>query len=199
VDPSPTSSNNAPGLAVEQGCLQEDLSHWSLMTWFFLTQKEMHSSLLELQMGIHWGYPEDLWMHYAMGMCHLVLSIPEAFQVVIPSTKCPLSQQSHCNGHHLLWYLGCQQLCHHWANLCWSQDTGHRYLPYEAWQWFCHDVTRQHSQKGAMDKLLSDRAQVKLSNKVKDILWHYFIRDWQSKPYHEHHTPAERCYQAMKQ
>jgi hypothetical protein len=41
-------------------------------------------------------------------------------------------------------------------------------------------------ERGAMDKLLSDRAKVEISNKVKDILRHYVIGDWQSEPYHEH-------------
>ena len=50
-----------------------------------------------------------------------------------------------------------------------------------------------------MDKLLSDRAKVEISNKVKDILRHYVIGDWQSEPYHEHQNPAERRYQTLKQ
>ena len=46
--------------------------------------------------------------------------------------------------------------------------------------------------RGAMDKLLSDRAQVEISNKVKDLLRNLVIDDWQSEPYHEHQNPAER-------
>ena len=46
--------------------------------------------------------------------------------------------------------------------------------------------------RGAMDKLVSDRAQTELSKKVLDILRNYIIDDWQSEPYHEHQNPAER-------
>ena len=49
-------------------------------------------------------------------------------------------------------------------------------------------------QRGAMDKLVSDRAQVEISNRVKDILRLYVIDDSQSEPYHEHQNPAERRY-----
>ena len=41
------------------------------------------------------------------------------------------------------------------------------------------DVIRE---RGAMDKLLSDRAQVEISDRVKDILRAYHIGDWQSEP-----------------
>lgn len=53
-------------------------------------------------------------------------------------------------------------------------------------------------QRGAMDKLVSDRAQVEISNRVKDILRLYVIDDSQSEPYHEHQNPAERRYQTLK-
>jgi hypothetical protein len=52
--------------------------------------------------------------------------------------------------------------------------------------------------RGAMDKLISDRAQVEISNKIKDILRNYAIDDWQSEPYHEHQNFAERRYQNIK-
>ena len=51
---------------------------------------------------------------------------------------------------------------------------------------------------GAMDKLISDRVQVEISNKVLDILRALFISDWQSKPYYQHQNPAERRYQDIK-
>ena len=51
----------------------------------------------------------------------------------------------------------------------------------------------------AMDKLISDRAQVEISNKVRDIMRNYIIDDWQSEPYHEHQNPAERRYQTLKE
>ena len=46
--------------------------------------------------------------------------------------------------------------------------------------------------RGAMDKLISDRAQVEISNKVLDNLRNYVIEDWQSEPCHEHLNPAEQ-------
>ena len=49
-----------------------------------------------------------------------------------------------------------------------------------------------------MDKLVSDRANVKISDKVKDVLRHYMIKDSQSEPYHEHQNPSERRYQTVK-
>ena len=52
---------------------------------------------------------------------------------------------------------------------------------------------------GAMSKLVNNRAQSELSNKVLDILRNYTIDDWQSEPYHEHQNPAERRYQTVKQ
>ena len=49
-----------------------------------------------------------------------------------------------------------------------------------------------------MSKLISDSAQVEISNRVLDILRNYVIEDWQSEPYHEHQNPAERRYQIIK-
>ena len=47
-------------------------------------------------------------------------------------------------------------------------------------------------QRGAMDQLISDRAQAEISNKTKDILRSYAIQDRQSEPHHQHQNPAER-------
>ena len=52
--------------------------------------------------------------------------------------------------------------------------------------------------RGAMDKLISDRAQVEISKKVNDILRNYCIDDWQSEPHHQHQNFAERRYQMVK-
>jgi len=49
-----------------------------------------------------------------------------------------------------------------------------------------------------MSKLISDRAKAQVSNKALDILRNYVIDNWQSEPYHEHQTPAERRYQTVK-
>ena len=48
--------------------------------------------------------------------------------------------------------------------------------------------------RGAMTKLISDRAQVEISNKVQDILRNFMIADWQSTPHQKHQNPAERYY-----
>ena len=57
------------------------------------------------------------------------------------------------------------------------------------------DTIRFH---GAMDKLVSDRAQVEISNRVQDILRAYGIASWQSEPHQQHQNPAERRYQTVK-
>ena len=49
-----------------------------------------------------------------------------------------------------------------------------------------------------MSKLVSDYAKVETSAKVKDILRHYCIQDWQSEPHHQHQNAAERRYQTIK-
>ena len=51
---------------------------------------------------------------------------------------------------------------------------------------------------GAMDKLVSNRAQVEISNRVQDILRAYGIASWQSEPNQQHQNPAERHYQTVK-
>ena len=52
--------------------------------------------------------------------------------------------------------------------------------------------------RGAMDKLISDRAQVEISKHVKDILRALFISSWQSEPHQQQQNPAERRYQTVK-
>jgi hypothetical protein len=51
------------------------------------------------------------------------------------------------------------------------------------------DVIRK---RGAMDKLISDSAKVKISKQVLDILQALCIDDWQSKPQYQHQNYAER-------
>ena len=51
---------------------------------------------------------------------------------------------------------------------------------------------------GAMSKLISDRAQVEISNKALDILHNLMISDWQSEPHQQHQNPAEHRYQDAK-
>ena len=52
--------------------------------------------------------------------------------------------------------------------------------------------------RGAMDKLISDSAQVEISNKVKDFLHAYCIDDWQSEPHHQHQNFAEGHWGVIK-
>ena len=57
------------------------------------------------------------------------------------------------------------------------------------------DVIRD---RGAPTKLISDRAQVEISNKAKDILRHLHIQDWQSEAHHQHQNHCERSYNDIK-
>ncbi len=52
--------------------------------------------------------------------------------------------------------------------------------------------------RGAMSKLISDYAQVEISNKVKDILRMYHSSSWFSEPYHQNQNPAEGRYRTIK-
>ena len=52
--------------------------------------------------------------------------------------------------------------------------------------------------RGAMDKLISDRAQVEVSGRVLDILRSYVIDSWQSEPHYQHQNFAERRYSTVK-
>ena len=52
--------------------------------------------------------------------------------------------------------------------------------------------------RGAMDKLISDRAQVEISNRVLSILRGYAIDSWQSEPHYQHQNFAERRYATIK-
>jgi len=51
---------------------------------------------------------------------------------------------------------------------------------------------------GAMDVLVSDRAQLEISNKVHDVLRHLCIKDRQSEPHQQNQNPAERRYKDVK-
>ena len=53
-------------------------------------------------------------------------------------------------------------------------------------------------ERGAPNKLISDRAQVEIGKKVKDILHALVISAWQSEPHQQHQNPAERRYQTIK-
>ena len=57
------------------------------------------------------------------------------------------------------------------------------------------DVIRK---RGAMDKLISDRAQVEISKAVVQTLRALVIADWQSEPHYQHQNYAERQWQELK-
>jgi len=56
---------------------------------------------------------------------------------------------------------------------------------------FINTLEDQIWEQGAPAKLISDRAQVEISNQVKEILRAYCIADWQSEPHHQHQNYAE--------
>jgi hypothetical protein len=50
-----------------------------------------------------------------------------------------------------------------------------------------------------MHNLISDRAQLEVGKKFKDILRHLCIDDWQTEPHFQHQSVAECCYQDNKE
>ena len=52
--------------------------------------------------------------------------------------------------------------------------------------------------RGAMTKLISDYAKVKISNKAKDIHRMYHSSSWNSEPYHQTQNPPEERYCTLK-
>ena len=57
------------------------------------------------------------------------------------------------------------------------------------------DVIRR---RGAMDLLISDKAQAEISDLVTNLLRAYVIDSWQSEPEHQNQNYFERCYQTIK-
>jgi hypothetical protein len=53
-------------------------------------------------------------------------------------------------------------------------------------------------EQGAPSKLISDQAQVEISEKVKSILCTLFIGEWQSKSHQQQQNPAECHYKTVK-
>ena len=51
---------------------------------------------------------------------------------------------------------------------------------------------------GAINKPISDSAQSKISNRVKDTLRALFIDDWKYEPHYQHRNFAERRFQNVK-
>ena len=63
---------------------------------------------------------------------------------------------------------------------------------------FASTLSDNIRQRGAMNKLISDRAQVEISNKVKEALRALFADDWQSEVHHQHQNKAENRCQTVK-
>jgi septum formation inhibitor MinC len=57
-----------------------------------------------------------------------------------------------------------------------------------------HNITQHVSPT----KLISDCAQVEISERVKQVLRPLHISTWQSKPHQQHQNPAEHQYQNIK-
>ena len=53
-------------------------------------------------------------------------------------------------------------------------------------------------QRGAMNKLVSDRAQVEISNRVQNLLRALIITSWQSEAYQQNQNPCERRWKTVK-
>ena len=49
-----------------------------------------------------------------------------------------------------------------------------------------------------MYNLVSDSAQLEVSNEVKDILRTLFVDSCQSGPYYQHQNPSEEYFQTVK-
>ena len=63
---------------------------------------------------------------------------------------------------------------------------------------FANILNDEIRERGAMDILISDRAQAEISNRFKDILRTYVIKDWQSEPHKQQQNYLERAYQDVK-
>ena len=63
---------------------------------------------------------------------------------------------------------------------------------------FVNSLEDNIQKRGAMDKLLSDRAQTEIGSRAQDILRALFISSWQSKPHQQQQNPAEHKYQTLK-
>ena len=63
---------------------------------------------------------------------------------------------------------------------------------------FVNTLLDNITQRGAPTKLISDRAQVEISERVKQVLRPLHISTWQSEPHQQHQNPAEREHQNIK-
>ena len=63
--------------------------------------------------------------------------------------------------------------------------------PMHSFKQFVNTLEDNIQFRGAMSKLISDYAQVEISNKVNDILRMYHSSFWHSEPYHQNQNPSE--------
>ena len=63
---------------------------------------------------------------------------------------------------------------------------------------FVNSLEDNICKRGAMDKLISDRAQTEIGKRALDILRALFISSWQSEPHQQQQNRAERKYQTLK-
>jgi hypothetical protein len=63
---------------------------------------------------------------------------------------------------------------------------------------FVNTLLDNITQCNAPTKLISDRAQVEISEHVKQVLRPLHISTWQSEPHQQHQNPAKRQYQNIK-
>jgi hypothetical protein len=63
---------------------------------------------------------------------------------------------------------------------------------------FVNTLLDNITQRGTTTKLISDRAQVEISERVKQVLRPLHISTWQSEPHQQHQTPAKHQYQNIK-
>ncbi|KAL7580569.1 hypothetical protein ACA910_003691 [Epithemia clementina (nom. ined.)] len=70
--------------------------------------------------------------------------------------------------------------------------------PLKSMKQFVNTLEDNIRKRGAPRKLISDYAQVEISNKVVDVLRMYEIAQWHSEPYHQNQNPAEGRYRTIK-
>ena len=63
---------------------------------------------------------------------------------------------------------------------------------------FVNTLLDNITKRGAMDKLITDSAQVEQSKRVQDILRSLIINHWKSEPHYQHQNFAERRWQNFK-
>jgi hypothetical protein len=63
---------------------------------------------------------------------------------------------------------------------------------------FVNTLLDNITQRCAPTRLISDRAQVEISERVKQVLRPLHISTWQSEPHQQHQNPAEHQYQNIK-